>query len=635
MMFIVEGGKIYDKIVFEKIAAMQTKEISYPGFGSFAIYVTNSVLKFRAKSFLTKEPTTLDWIKSLEKDSILIDVGANIGIYTIPCALFHVMKVIAIEPEIRNYNMLLNNLDLNNISNERVEALPVAISTQHAEKFTKIFLTEDVVGSSCHQVGRNQDHLLRKNNNSKRKSRSVYCVSLASIVRQASANHNGPIHIKVDVDGIEEDVCQSLFDSKMINRISSLQIELNPKISQHYSLIEKLHDAGFSYSEKQVALSKRKSGDFEGFAEIVFRRTISLEALKVLPKEVSEMLGENYVPCSFPQKKADCSNLFNLSQSRLVRLSRMPTSFVLKKSFDSRRSSSIFSELCQKALLESSNSFHFQSDKDTSYSNQRRIILNNSLLRQHVPGYLDSLIDECRSSGLAARVNKMSEIASGSLFPQPYLSKNHPGSENKYIEKMNMYCRIRHFVDLFGYTLGRHNDSLDTYCALIAPILPGSTSTSLISGSFFRREVFANLNDPISENMYKNDFSNDLYYVDSECGAYADFTYSEKHGIYSQRFPYSLHMSDVRPGEMIGIPNPMWVAVGSDVKNTNLGSTYHFRNQFGHGVFPAVSEPYRPVLLIDFILMRPHNEPVESSERILIDLGNARDFMKSSSDNSF
>ena len=47
---------------------------------------------------MTKEPTTLDWIKSLEKDSILIDIGANIGIYTIPCALFHVKKVIAIEP---------------------------------------------------------------------------------------------------------------------------------------------------------------------------------------------------------------------------------------------------------------------------------------------------------------------------------------------------------------------------------------------------------------------------------------------------------------------------------------------------------------------------------------------------------
>ena len=132
----------YANIAYQEIKLMQVKQIDYPGFGSFAIYATNNVLKFRAKSFLSKEPTTIDWIKSLEKDSVLIDVGANIGIYTIPCALFHVRKVIAIEPEIRNYNMLLNNLDLNQISNDTVEALPLAISTQYEN--CKDILAEDI-----------------------------------------------------------------------------------------------------------------------------------------------------------------------------------------------------------------------------------------------------------------------------------------------------------------------------------------------------------------------------------------------------------------------------------------------------------------------------------------------------------
>ena len=67
---------------------MKLAEINYPGYGVFKIYAINHVLEFRAKSFLTKEPTTLEWIRSLEKNSIMIDVGANIGIYTIPSALF-------------------------------------------------------------------------------------------------------------------------------------------------------------------------------------------------------------------------------------------------------------------------------------------------------------------------------------------------------------------------------------------------------------------------------------------------------------------------------------------------------------------------------------------------------------------
>ena len=72
----------------------------------------------------------------------------------------------------------------------------------------------------------------------------------------------------------------------------------------------------------------------------------------------------------------------------------------------------------------------------------------------------------------------------------------------------------------------------------------------------------------------------------------------------------------------------MWVAFGLVIKDSMLDMPYHYYNQFGHGVFPAVSEPYRPVLLIDFMLMGQKNEPVESDERILIDLGKARDFLQ-------
>ena len=614
---------------------MKTSTIDYPGYGSFKIYAINNVLEFRAKSFLTKEPTTIDWIKSLEKDSILIDVGANIGIYTIPCALFHVKKVIAIEHEIRNYNMLLSNLDLNQISNDVVEALPLAVSTEYAETFTKIFLSQDIQGGSCHQVGRNQDYLLRKTTISNRKSRSVYCISLASIVSQAATNHSGPIHIKVDVDGIEEDVCQSLFDSKMINRISSLQVELNPKIPHHTSLIEKLCQAGFSFSEKQVELSKRKSGLFEGFAEIVFKRNISLDVVKVLPNEVVKMLGYNYKPNPSPKNIDKLSNLFSISKSKIVCLSRMPTTFALKQAFDSRKSSTIFHDLSQKALLKQFNSFEFQSKEGIRLENQRRFTIKNTMLRQYVPGYLDELIRECSSDELAIKVNYMSEIASKSLFDQPYLSKSHPGSENQYIDKLNMYCRIRHFVDLYGFSLGKHNDSRDTYCALIAPILPGSTSTSLVSGSFFNRDIFNTLNNKNFDGTHKNEFSDGFYFTRQDGNAYVEYEYSEASKEYIKKVPFSLHPSDLRAGEILVIPNPMWVAFGSDVKSNSLSSPWSFWRKFGHGVLPPVSEPYRPVLLIDFMMaeetrIKSSDRFIESDEKILIDLGKARDFIHKS-----
>ena len=133
-------------------------------------------------SFLTKEPTTLQWMQGLERNSVLIDVGANIGIYTLPSAIFHVRKVIAVEPEIKNYNMLINNIELNNIPSDKVEALPVAVSTKHANLSTKLYISGDFAGSSCHQVGISQDFKLNPVDSSGRKTRDIYCISLASIL---------------------------------------------------------------------------------------------------------------------------------------------------------------------------------------------------------------------------------------------------------------------------------------------------------------------------------------------------------------------------------------------------------------------------------------------------------------------
>ena len=276
------------------MSAMNVCEVEYPGFGTFKMFISNETLKYRANTFLTKEPTTIDWISGLEGDSILIDIGANVGIYTLPSALFHVKKVISLEPEIRNYNMLLSNLDLNGLTSEKVEALPLAVSTKHANTSTNIYLAVDEVGASCHQVGKSQNYLLQAVDQSQKKSRSVYCISLASIVNRINCFHSGPIHIKIDVDGIEDDVCQSLFDEKLITRVSSFQIELNPSLKEHVNLIKKLEASGYYYSKEQVAKAERKTGSFKGFAEYIFKRAIPTEALKLLPRKSVDHLGANY-----------------------------------------------------------------------------------------------------------------------------------------------------------------------------------------------------------------------------------------------------------------------------------------------------------------------------------------------------
>ena len=67
-----------------------SETVQYLPYGQFDIAASSDMIRWRAKSFLVKEPTTLEWLQSLESNSWLIDIGANIGIYTVPSALFHV-----------------------------------------------------------------------------------------------------------------------------------------------------------------------------------------------------------------------------------------------------------------------------------------------------------------------------------------------------------------------------------------------------------------------------------------------------------------------------------------------------------------------------------------------------------------
>ena len=61
--------------------------------------IKNSSTYFRGTTLFTKEPITIEWIKSFKKNSIFFDIGANIGVYSLYAALYSEVKVYSFEPE--------------------------------------------------------------------------------------------------------------------------------------------------------------------------------------------------------------------------------------------------------------------------------------------------------------------------------------------------------------------------------------------------------------------------------------------------------------------------------------------------------------------------------------------------------
>jgi len=225
----------------------------------------NAHTLWRAQTILEKEPITIEWIGSFGADDILVDVGANVGMYTLIAAVMRGVRVFAFEPEGQNFALLIRNIIRNQLS-ERVTAWPAALSDE--QKFGHMFLSEFNAGGSCHAFGEPLDFNLEKQNF------PFVQGSVSTTLDQLVAGGilPPPNHIKIDVDGFEHKVVHGSRKTLSNEAVRSLLIEINPAIPEHLALIEELKEFGFAFDPAQVEKSTRTEGDFKGLAEYVFRR---------------------------------------------------------------------------------------------------------------------------------------------------------------------------------------------------------------------------------------------------------------------------------------------------------------------------------------------------------------------------
>ena len=77
------------------------------------IFTQNQLCEFRADTFFSKEPETLNWINKYGKKSVLYDIGANIGLYSIYHSITNQSQSYAFEPSVFNLIQLTKNININ------------------------------------------------------------------------------------------------------------------------------------------------------------------------------------------------------------------------------------------------------------------------------------------------------------------------------------------------------------------------------------------------------------------------------------------------------------------------------------------------------------------------------------------
>jgi FkbM family methyltransferase len=144
-------------------------------------------------------PEMLTWRRALAGGGLFIDVGANVGTYTL-WAAEHGAEVIALEPAADTFALLTENITLNGY---QVTALPVAAGDHCG---TARFTTGLDAGNSLAADG----------------SAVATLVTIDSLIGERSA-----AGMKVDVEGFELDVLRGAGRALAEHRIGLIQVEWN------------------------------------------------------------------------------------------------------------------------------------------------------------------------------------------------------------------------------------------------------------------------------------------------------------------------------------------------------------------------------------------------------------------------
>lgn len=204
-------------------------------------FTPNSVCKWRASTFSSKEPETLKWIDEFGGDGIFFDIGANIGLFSIYYAKSKGGRVFAFEPSVLNTKQLVKNISLNQASG-LVSVITAPLTDQDGFAQFKHASLEEGSALSSFGVPFGQDGKeLREE-----LSYALLGFTLDSLVELRLIPGN-PSLIKIDVDGIEHLILRGASKTLKNPDCKSVLVEVTPKFTQQASGVNQcLIDAGFT-----------------------------------------------------------------------------------------------------------------------------------------------------------------------------------------------------------------------------------------------------------------------------------------------------------------------------------------------------------------------------------------------------
>jgi FkbM family methyltransferase len=181
----------------------------------FKLDISDELSAWRSKTFYSKEPETLKWLEYFavtnHNNETFIDVGANIGIYTLYWLHFPNTRAIAIEPFDQNFRLLYKNIHINNYM-RRVDLINKPLSSHNTLGWA--IINDIRPGASDYKIS--FDKKVNQNNSVK-----VESLTLDSIL----SGKKEKFVLKIDTDGTDFDILKGAESALKDGKIVSILIE--------------------------------------------------------------------------------------------------------------------------------------------------------------------------------------------------------------------------------------------------------------------------------------------------------------------------------------------------------------------------------------------------------------------------
>jgi FkbM family methyltransferase len=232
----LNGGGFFSTEVVQQIQSVCRIETE---FGDILCRGGHGRLRWRAETFYTEEPQTVEWLGRIGPDAVFWDVGANVGLYSLYPAKKVGCRVLAFEPEAQNFALLMENISLNGLQ-EYVRAANIPLTRKFG---VGTLLAHELTKGGAHNSFISGDPETGQETCSRRVKQVQFGVSMDELVFEHG--FDCPSHVKIDVDGIEPEIIAGADKVLSHDHMRHLLIEVETNIPEHLAMVTRIKEYGF------------------------------------------------------------------------------------------------------------------------------------------------------------------------------------------------------------------------------------------------------------------------------------------------------------------------------------------------------------------------------------------------------